>query len=307
MPILAMSLMVTLLALAPQRPWTPVTTIDGDAVMRGLPKDGIPAIDRPRFMKGAGAPFMRPDEYVIGVTDGTTSKAYSVWHLNGHEIVNDTLGDRPIAVTWCPLCYTGIVYDRRVDGRVLTFGVSGLLWRENLVMYDRQTGSWWAQASGAAIRGGLMGASLTMIVATMTTWKDWLARHPETLVLSKVTPEGPTGRSDSYAGYHAGTALGVTGRSRRADGSGLDDKARVIGFRVSGQPFVVPLSALASGQIVFSAPRRVAVVPVGGGAGGRVFLLDDEGKPETELPASLSYWFAWRAFFPSSQIVIAGR
>jgi hypothetical protein len=87
-------------ATAPQRPWTEAAVIDGDPVMRGLPKDGIPAIDRPVFVPADEATFMSDEEYVIGVFDGTTAKAYSTWHLNGHEIVNDTLGSASIAVTW---------------------------------------------------------------------------------------------------------------------------------------------------------------------------------------------------------------
>ncbi len=330
-PVLALVSMA-----AAQQPWSAVTTIDGDPVMRGLPRDAIPAINRPVFVKGAGASHMQPDEYVIGVTDGQAAKAYSTWHLNGHEIVNDMLGDRPIAVTWCPLCFTGIVYDRRVDGRTLRFGVSGMLWRENLVMYDRETDSWWAQATGTAIRGPLKDRSLTLVVSTMTTWKDWLARHPDTLLLSKASPDGPQGRSDAYAGYHTSQSLGVTGRFRRSD-SGLDDKARVLGFRLVDQSFVVPLTALAGDRVIsMASPVPALVVSVGSGAGGRVFLTREhrfsasseapgrlvdaatesswnrnglaisgplQGRQLEEVPASLAYWFAWRAFFPASQVI----
>ena len=300
--LLAIFLLMGAAAVASQRPWAPVATIDGDPVMRGLPRDAIPAIDDPVFVKGAGARFMRPDEYVIGITDGRTAKAYSAWHLNGHEIVNDRLGDRPIAVTWCPLCFTGIVYDRRVGDRVLSFGVSGMLWRENLVMYDRDTDSWWSQATGKAIRGHFEGKALTMLAATMTTWQDWLTRHPDTLVLSKITVDGLAGRSDAYADYHASRSLGVTGRLRRTNASGLDDKARVLGFRLDGRPFVVSLEVLADGPIALPAPHRGTVEPVGGGAGGRVRLTGGDGS-QTDVPSSLSYWFAWRAFFPESQVL----
>ena len=88
------------LIVAPQRPWAEAAVIDGDPVMRGLPKDAIPAIDEPIFVRADRATFMKDDEYVIGVFDGTTAKAYSTWHLNGHEIVNDTLGSAAITVTW---------------------------------------------------------------------------------------------------------------------------------------------------------------------------------------------------------------
>lgn len=291
----------------PQGRWAPVTTIDGDAVMRGLPKDAIPAISNPRFVRGDRAPYMQPREYVIGVVIDGQARAYSLWHLNGHEIVNDRIGDRAFAVTWCPLCFTGIVYDRRVEGRTLEFGVSGMLWRENLVMYDRETDSWWSQASGKAIQGRLQGRQLTPMVSTTTTWQDWLTRHPETQVLSKVTPDGPTGRGDAYAGYHRSNDLGVTGRLKSVD-SPLDDKALVLGFRVDGAPVVVPLSALAEGRsVVIAEPLALEVVPVGDGAGGRVFRRQPDGSRGDEVSATLSYWFAWRTFFPGTRIALPPR
>ena len=127
--------------------------IDGDPVVEVLPKDAIPAIDQPVFVDADQADFMRDDELIIGVASGGEAKAYSTWLLDGHEIVNDHIGSTPIAVTWCPLCFTGIVYIRSDGVREMTFGVSGRLWRENLVMYDRQTNSWWSQASGRSRAG----------------------------------------------------------------------------------------------------------------------------------------------------------
>lgn len=327
------------LGVSVQRPWTPVATIDGEPVMRGLPKDAIPAIDRPVFVKGTDARFMRGDEYVIGIADDTTAKAYSIWHLNGHEIVNDRLGEAPIAVTWCPLCFTGVVYSRRVEGRTLSFGVSGMLWRENLVMYDRETGSWWAQASGAAIEGSLKGTRLVQLPATMMTWREWLTRHPATLILSKTTLQGSEGLSDVYADYHPSASLGVTGRTRVRDA--VDPKTRVAGFRLDDRPFAVKLDALASGQAVVTGVTGEALVIAAtrDRAGARVFragshvftvqrasgetrLVDAatksiwdpvEGRAVSgplrgtslpEIPSNLSYWFAWRAFFPNTTWVV---
>ena len=182
--------------------------IDGDAVVQVLPKDAIPAIDGPRFVHATDATFMRDDEIVIGVTDGTDAKAYSTWLLDGHEIVNDTIGSTPISVTWCPLCYTGIVYVREVGGSELTFGVSGRLWRDNLVMYDRQTDSYWAQAVGEAIRGDMKGAVLEMYPSSTMTWKQWQDLHPNTPVLSKLTGRGLEGiTAVQISGNHGQSVL----------------------------------------------------------------------------------------------------
>jgi hypothetical protein len=237
------------------------------------------------------------------------------------------------------LCFTGIVYDRRVAGRTLTFGVSGMLWRENLVMYDRETDSWWAQAGGRAIHGPLQGQALAQVAASMTTWKDWLARHPDTLLLSKRTAQGVEGRNDSYAVYHAASDLGVTGRLRRQR-SALDPKTKVLGFRLADGAYVTTLSALARAKVIVIRAGRESVVLSASrdGSGGRVFRAADrifaatvvggivelvdagtgsrwdafEGRAVSgqlagasleEVPSSLAYWFAWHAFLPQTEVL----
>lgn len=332
--MLAQLVALALVLSAPQRTWSEIAVVDGDPVMRGLPRDAIPAIDRPVFTRGADAKTMSGDELVIGITDGTTAKAYSTWHLNGHEIVNDVLGTSPIAVTWCPLCFTGVVYSRQVGGRTLRFGVSGMLWRENLVMYDRETDSWWAQAAGVSIQGPLKGRTLTQLPATMMPWREWLKQHPETLVLSKASPRGPEGMTDVYDTYHGSGSLGATGRMRSS--KGVDPKARIAGFRLAGGAFAVDLAALAKTPVVIAeAGGQPVVLAADSRVNARVFRAGDhafsirreggerrlidaatgsvwdpitgralsgtlQGARLQEIPANLSYWFAWRAFFPDT-------
>ena len=155
--------------------------VEGDPIFRVLPKDAIPAIDNPVFVSADDAEdFMRDDEYVIGIATVSLAKAYPAQLLDTHEIVNDTIEGVPIAVTWCPLCFTGIVYRRDSFDIELTFGVSGRLWRENLVMYDRQTDSWWSQGYGKAIRGTFDGAELETYRSTMVTWSEWRTLYPDT-------------------------------------------------------------------------------------------------------------------------------
>ena len=132
------------------------------------------------------------------------------------------------------------------------FGVSGMLWRENLIMYDRETDSWWAQASGKAIQGELEGSSLTMMVSYMMTWREWHARHPDTLVLSKVATGRLRGTSDNYAvRYHGTGNIGVTGRTR-ARPSDIEAKERMAGFLFDGLAYAVKLDDLAAGQAVIA-------------------------------------------------------
>jgi Protein of unknown function (DUF3179) len=127
----------------------------------GPPKDGIPAIDAPRFVSVSSADtWLKPKEPVIFLQVGNDARAYPIQILIWHEIVNDTVGGVPVAVTFCPLCNTAIAFERTINGRVLDFGTTGRLRFSNLLMYDRQTESWWQQAIGQAIIGQLTGTQL---------------------------------------------------------------------------------------------------------------------------------------------------
>ncbi len=176
-----------------------------------LPKDAIRSIDDPEFITADEAlSDMADQEFVIGVSIDGDTRAYPITVLSRHEIVNDVVGGQPIAVTFCPLCFTGIVYDRRVEGRELEFGVSGKLVMNDLVMFDRQTDSLWQQILGEGIDGHFKGTRLTPVSATQTTWDQWRTVHPDTLVLDKGGGYG----SDSYDGYYSDGDKGVLGASR---------------------------------------------------------------------------------------------
>lgn len=180
-------------------------SVDLDEIISGgPPKDGIPAIDRPRFVSpAAAAAWLDPREPVIAVTVGDQARAYPLQILIYHEIVNDTLADTPLAVTFCPLCNAALVFDRRLDGRLLDFGTTGLLRKSDLVMYDRQTESWWQQFTGRAIVGELDGATLTQHPAQIVAFAEFRNGHPDGQVLSRETGhDRPYGRNP-YRGYDA--------------------------------------------------------------------------------------------------------
>jgi hypothetical protein len=154
-----------------------------------LPRDYIPAITDPAFAedwRGLEAPVEDPtlpgETPVLGVQRDDRARAYPLRVLNHHEIVNDDFAG-PIAVTYCVLCGTGVVVERRVAGEPTVFGVSGKLWRSDLVMYDRSTESLWSQLMATAIRGERTGDQLTILPSTLTTWAEWRRTHPETRVL----------------------------------------------------------------------------------------------------------------------------
>jgi hypothetical protein len=154
----------------------------------GPGRDGIPPIDKPRFVSvAAAARFLDDGEPVLAVEIGGRARAYPQQILIWHEIVNDTLGGRPIAVSYCPLCNSSVVFDRRAAGRTLTFGTTGNLRNSDLVMWDRQTQSWWQQLTGEGVVGELTGTRLTVLESQTLSFADFRARHPEGEVLSRDT------------------------------------------------------------------------------------------------------------------------
>jgi len=150
----------------------------------GPPKDGIPALDSAQFVpvsEDSAIPEMEP--VVTVELEGELPRAYPIRYLTWHEIVNDRIGDVPVSVTFCPLCNSALVFDGRYEGRELTFGVSGKLRNSDMVMYDRQTESWWQQFDGEAIVGELLGAELTQVPGWMESLGEFRARNPEGLLM----------------------------------------------------------------------------------------------------------------------------
>ncbi len=139
----------------------------------GLPRDGIPAIDEPYFIDALAAEFLKPSDRVLGIVRNGIAHAYPVAILNWHEVVNDNFSKEKIVVTYCPLCGTGIAYQASVGGEALTFGVSGLLYNSDMLLYDRQTQSLWSQMLMQAISGPRKGKRLQIIPLEHTSWADW--------------------------------------------------------------------------------------------------------------------------------------
>ncbi len=155
----------------------------GEIVSGGPPKDGIPAIDEPRFVQLDDAD-LDPKEPVMVFTHAGEARAYPLRILIWHEIVNDRIADRPIVVTYCPLCNTGIVFDRKLAGKVLDFGVSGKLHASDMIMYDRQTESWWQQFTGEAIVGEMVGKTLDMLPSVVWPFEQFSKSYPNGRVLA---------------------------------------------------------------------------------------------------------------------------
>ena len=168
----------------------------------GPPKDGIPSIDNPKFVSSDDAHFVSDSDIVIGLNLNGDSRAYPLFILVWHEIVNDNVGGIPVAVTYCPLCYTSQVFERIIDNKEVEFGTSGKLYNSNLLMYDRLTDSYWSQSLGLAVTGPLTGTTLDTIPFDLTTWGDWKNQHSDTLVLSTDTGYVRSYGVDPYGNYY---------------------------------------------------------------------------------------------------------
>lgn len=168
----------------------------------GPPKDGIPAVDNPIFTSVDEADqFLEDLEPVIFFQIGDEARAYPLQILTWHEIVNDVVDGHPVTVTFCPLCNTAIAFDRNFDGQVLDFGTTGRLRFSNLIMYDRQTETWWQQATGEGVAGEYTGQQLTFLPASIIGWGEFKGNFPEGQVLSRETGFQREYGRNPYAGY----------------------------------------------------------------------------------------------------------
>ncbi len=167
----------------------------------GPPKDGIPAIDDPKMIPVSSETRLSNNEPVLVLElQGQTARAWPIRYLTWHEIVNDDVGGVPVAVTFCPLCNAAMIFDRRLGGQVLSFGVSGKLRHSDLIMYDRQTESWWQQALGEGVVGNMTGKTLTQLPGWMESWGAFRARNPDGLVMDQPNWPRSYGRNP-YVGY----------------------------------------------------------------------------------------------------------
>ncbi len=173
----------------------------GEILSGGPPKDGIPSIDDPQFVPVTSVEDLGPNEPVIGLVVNGVAKAYPLRVLTWHEIVNDTIGEVPVAVTYCPLCNAAIVFDRRVEGQTVEFGTTGKLRNSDLIMYDRSTETWWQQFLGEGIVGEWTGKTLKILPARLEAWSLFAQRHPDGQVLVPNNPNMRDYGANPYRGY----------------------------------------------------------------------------------------------------------
>jgi hypothetical protein len=301
----------------------------------GVRVDGIPALDNPRMVAPAAAGYLNPDDPVFGVAINGEARAYPLRIANWHEMVNDTVGGVPVSLAYCTLCGAGILFDGRIAGwdRPTTFGSSGLLYRSNKLMYDRTTDSLWNHFTGKPVVGALVGSGIELSVLPLatTTWNAWLARHPETTVLSIDTGHARDyGAGVAYRDYFASPELMFPAAVRDER---LHQKDIVFGVRAPGGVKAWPISAFADGRVINDRVGLTDLVLVGHGAertvrayesGGRKFsagsdggslsaedgawrltedaLIGPGGVSLPRLPGHLAYWFAWAGYFEDAAL-----
>ncbi|WP_135305850.1 DUF3179 domain-containing protein [Haloarcula amylovorans] len=297
------------------------------AVSGGPPKDGIPSIDDPSFVGPDDADFLDPGDPVFGVALNGDVKAYPQKILVQHEIVNDHLGDRSVAVTYCPLTGTVQGFER---GQT-TFGVSGRLINNNLVMYDRATEAWWPQILATSIPGPWNSnpeiRSLREFRLVWTTWKQWRERYPETQVLSTETGfaknygRDPYGSYNPRSGYYTNentlfetleeddrfSRKRVFMGARTADGAVAFDKSTLLEKHIlTGELSETPIVAVAdqrlnTGYVYLNPDERTVTSD-----GNKVLVGDSSYEPDT-LPLTRIYtfdamWFAWHGYYPDTNV-----
>ena len=251
-----------------------------EIVSGGPPKDGIPALDEPSFVSAEeGGEWLEPESPVMVVERGGETKAYPLAILMYHEIANDEVGGVPVAVTYCPLCNTALVFDRRVGDRVLDFGTTGRLRHSDLVMYDRQTESWWQQASGEAIVGELTGTTLDFVPANTLSWERARALHPRLEVLSRETGVARRYGTNPYAGYDRPGGGPIAGFFRKDPDPRLPAMERVAAVRL-GDGWAAPFGELEEARVANAEAADTAFVVLW--APGAASALDareiDEGR-----------------------------
>lgn len=217
----------------------------GEIISGGVPRDGIPPIDNPTFESvAAAAEWLQPQSPVVVVQLNAEARAYPLGILTRHEIANDIIGDTPIAVTFCPLCNSALVFDRRFDGQVLRLGVSGLLRNSDMVMWDDVSQTWWQQFTGEGLVGKYTGEMLTVLPSQVTGFGVFAEQFPQGMVLA------PTGRgynSNPYVGYDSNE---IPFLFQGTPDPRLFPTARVLAGVIGGQPIAYPFATLETAHIV---------------------------------------------------------
>jgi len=284
-------------------------TVELDEIRSGgVGRDGIPAVDDPAYIPVSDETRLADVEPVVTlIIDGEAPRAYPIRYLTWHEIVNDTVGGVPVAVTFCPLCNSALAFDRRVDGEVLTFGVSGNLRNSDMVMFDRESESWWQQATAEGIVGDYAGRRLEELPIWMESWASFRAAYPDGLVMDQPDARRPYGRNP-YVNYDTSERPFLyTGENPP---HGIDPLARVV--RVGDRAW--PLTRLsevgeiteAGVTITWAAGKASALDSALIAAGRYVGQIRVRDATGADVVHDVMFAFAFHAFWPDGAWMLGG-
>jgi hypothetical protein len=288
------------------------TNVDMSAIISGgPPKDGIPAIDNPKFISIEKATALSDREPVIGIEINGDARAYPLGVLMRHEIANDVIGGKPVIVTYCPLCNSAIVFDAMIDGKRHDFGTTGRLRNSDLVMYDRQTESWWQQFSGEALIGHYVGTKLVPIPSRMESFGNFKKRFPKGTVMA--------GKHGSLSSYGVNPYTGYDSADRPFLYRGempknIDPMERVVVIRGIEKPVVVTMKAvrkkgkmnISGYDIAWTKGQASALdtrqISEGKDVGNITVTQLKDGKPE-DIFHDITFAFVAHAFMPDVAII----
>jgi len=305
----------------------------------GVRKDGIPSLDNPELIPASDAEYLRPDDLVFGVSINGDARAYPLRIMGWHEMFNEVIGGVPVALAYCTLCGSGILFETQVEGRAkpLIFGSSGFLYRSNKLMFDRETHSLWNQFTGKPVSGTLVesGIELAQRPVVITSWQEWAAGNPDTRVLSLNTGHRRDyGPGVVYEDYFGSPELMFP---TLVDESKHRQKDYVFGIRTFGTSKAWPLSAFEGGKMVNDAIGDLPLVLVGDQAtrtvrayergdlqfspvaGGKLAsgdgvvwelgeeaMVADDGRSLARVAGHIAYWFAWNGYLGAESELYEG-
>lgn len=266
-----------------------------ESIMQACPaRDCIPSIDQPEFVTADSVDYLQDADLLLVLTYNNVTRAYPTRILDRHEIVNDMFGSEPVAVTYCPLCGSGLAFDRRQDGQVLEFGVSSLLHNSDLIMYDRQTESLWQQITGSSFAGKSRGAELKSLPLAVVEWKSWRQQNPHAEVLTVADIKTDRYMKDAYGDYAESDRLYMPVSATDAR---LHPKRVVYTMEIGDQALAIDGKWLEE-QGSWSDEFKDQKLDV---------TMDDDGVTATldgePITITRMFWFAWYSFHPRTALI----
>ena len=264
----------------------------------GPPKDGIPAIAEATFLPISQATYLKAGDLVMSVSYAGTTRAYPIRIFNHHEIVNDQIEDLAFSVTYCPLCGTGMVFDRTIEGEITSFGVSGLLYQSDVLLYDRATESLWSQLMLKSISGERVGHSLRWLPSEFMTWSSWKERYPDGEVISDKTGYRRNYKRTPYKGYETSDDVYFPVPFYRKD---LGIKDWILGVEINGESTAYDLRLFESGRVYGDAVGGQSI-KIQYDPQSRYASVTDAKSGEA-VSHVFAFWFAWQAFHPDTRLL----